>query len=255
MSASPLVHGSPVPLYLQLSDVLREGIARGLYGPLDRLPSEHELVRAHGVSRITARQALAELERAGLVFRLQGRGSFVARPPVVQRLTGLHGFAEAMAAHGVTSVSRVLKTATVRATAGIAAALAVEPGEPVTELRRLRLADGAPVSLDVSHFRLELGRRLLRQDLARHDVFWLLENACGIALGTADYQIAAIEAEEEVALHLGVPSGTAVLFIERLTRDTEGTPIDHEHLYVRTDRVRYGLTLARGERGQKASEA
>jgi GntR family transcriptional regulator len=245
LGSEALVHGSPVPLYLQLSDLLREQIKRGVYGPLDRLPSEHELVRAHGVSRITARQALSELERAGLVFRLQGRGSFVARPPVVQRLTGLHGFAEAMAAQGVTSVSRVLKTTTVRATPSVAAALAVEAGEPVTELRRLRLADGAPVSLDVSYFRLEIGQRLLRQDLTRHDVFWLLENACGVTLGSADYQIAAIDAEEDIALHLGVPSGTAVLFIERLTRDAQGTPVDHEHLYVRTDRIRYGLTLNR----------
>jgi GntR family transcriptional regulator len=249
--SATLVHRSPVPLYLQLSDVLREQIKRGAYAPLDRLPSEHELVRTHGVSRMTARQALAELERAGLVFRLQGRGSFVARPPVVQRLTGLHGFAEAMAEHGVTSVSRVLKTATVRATPDVAAALAVEPGEPVTELRRLRLADEAPVSLDISYFRVELGRRLVRLDLARHDVFWLLENACGVTLGAADCQIAAIAAEEDVALHLGVPSGTAVLFIERLTRDAQGVPVDHEHLYVRTDRVRYGLTLERG----KATEA
>src|SRR5215471_3501732 len=118
-----LTPSGPAPLYRQLSDVLREEIRRGVYGPLDRLPSEHELAREHAISRITARQALAELERAGLVFRLQGRGSFVARPPVVQQLTGLHGFAEAMAAHGVTSVSRVLRTTTVRATPRVAAAL------------------------------------------------------------------------------------------------------------------------------------
>ncbi len=70
-----LIHGAPVPLYVQLSDLLRDQIKTGRYGPLDRLPSEHELVREHSVSRITARQALGELERAGLVFRLQGRGA------------------------------------------------------------------------------------------------------------------------------------------------------------------------------------
>lgn len=62
---SPLVPGAPVPLYQQLSDLLREEIRRGRYGPLDRLPSEHELVRAFAISRITACQALVELERAG----------------------------------------------------------------------------------------------------------------------------------------------------------------------------------------------
>src|SRR6267378_752280 len=79
-AVTALVHGAAVPLYQQLSDLLRERIRQGRYGPLDRLPSEHELVRDYAISRITARQALAELERAGVVFRVQGRGSFVAEP-------------------------------------------------------------------------------------------------------------------------------------------------------------------------------
>ena len=86
LSRRVLTHGGTAPLYRQLSKVLREQIQRGVYGPLDLLPSEHELAREHSISRITARQALAELECAGLVFRLQGRGSFVARPAVVQHL-------------------------------------------------------------------------------------------------------------------------------------------------------------------------
>src|SRR5262249_43287724 len=124
-AARRLTPSGPAPLYRQLSDVLREEIRRGVHGPLDRLPSEHELAREHAISRITARQALAELERAGLVFRLQGRGSFVARPAVVQRLSQLTGFAEAMSTHGFESSSRLIRAGTVRA-----------PG-PVTD--RLRL--------------------------------------------------------------------------------------------------------------------
>src|SRR5713226_1841625 len=95
---SGLTPGAPAPLYQQLCDLLRDQIKSGVYGPLDRLPSEHELAREHSISRITARQALGELERNGLVFRLQGRGSFVARPTVVQGLAQLTGFAEAMSA-------------------------------------------------------------------------------------------------------------------------------------------------------------
>ncbi len=163
----------------------------------------------------------------------------------MQRLTQLRGFAEAMSAHGVSSVSRVLRVSNVRAAGAAAVALGVEAGEPLLELRRLRLADDTPVSLDISWFRAALGRRLAREDLARHDVFWLLEHVCGVALGAADHEIAAVGAEEDVAMHLGVPSGTPVLFIERLTRDTANAPVDYEHLYVRTDRVRYGLTLER----------
>jgi GntR family transcriptional regulator len=244
-----LVTRAPTPLYLQLADALRTRIKSGVYRPEDRLPSEHDLVREFSVSRITARQALAALEREGLVFRLQGRGSFVARPPVVQRLTRLSGFAEAMADHGVHSVSRVLRAGRVRGAAEVAAALALTAGTPVFEIRRVRLADGEPVSLDVSWFPLELGLRLAGENLVAHDVFWLLEHALGVLLGDADHEIGAGAAEEDVALHLGVPCGTPILLVERLTRDAAGTPIDYEHLFVRTDRVRYGLRLTRRRQG------
>src|SRR5258708_22305788 len=140
-SQSPLVPGGPVPLYQQLSALLREEIRRGRYGPLDRLPSEHELVREHAISRITARQALVELERAGLVFRRQGRGSFVARQAVVQPLTRLTGLAEATSGQGLSSTSRVLRKAMVRATTAAARRLGVPPGSSIFEMRRLRLVD------------------------------------------------------------------------------------------------------------------
>src|SRR5207249_9829344 len=104
-----LTPGAPAPLYQQLCDLLRGQIKSGAYGPLDRLPSEHELAREHSISRITARQALGELERSGLVFRLQGRGSFVARPAVVQGLAQLTRAAEAMSAQGPAPASRVLR--------------------------------------------------------------------------------------------------------------------------------------------------
>jgi GntR family transcriptional regulator len=242
-----------VPLYQQLSDLLREEIRRGRYGPLDRLPSEHDLVREFSISRITARQALVDLERDGLVFRRQGRGSFVAPPAVVQPLARLTGLAEAMSGQGLTSASRVLRTATVRAGNAVAARLRVEVGSPVVEMRRLRFVDAVAVSFDLSWFPLELGRRLLQEDLEGRDVFWLIENVCGVALGAADCEIGAVAAEDEVALQLGVPGGTALVFIDRLTHDASERPIDYEHLYVRADRFRYGLRLERRPGSQETT--
>src|SRR5215813_10078375 len=194
-AARRLTPSGPAPLYRQLSDVLREEIRRGVYGPLDRLPSEHELAREHSISRITARQALGELERNGLVFRLQGRGSFVARPTVVQGLAQLTGFAEAMSAQGLEAASRVVRSGPTRAGTDVAERLRVSPGTPLFEIRRVRLVNGSPVSFDHSYFPADLGRRLAREDLVRRDVFWLLENVCGVRLGAADHQIGAVAAE------------------------------------------------------------
>lgn len=245
-AVTALVHGAAVPLYQQLSDLLRERIRQGRYGPLDRLPSEHELVRDYAISRITARQALAELERAGVVFRVQGRGSFVAEPAVVQSLSRLSGLAEAMSGQGLSSRSRVLRATTTRASSAIGRRLGVGAGTQVFEIRRVRLVGGSPVSVDVSYFPLEVGRALGREDLEHRDVFWLLENVCHCRLGAADLEVGAVAADEDVAGHLGVAPGAPLVFIDRLTYDESGRPLDYEHLFVRADRFRYSLRLERG---------
>ena len=99
---------SPLPLYYQIREVLREQIAEGSYAPHERLPSESELIESFGVSRITVRQALRDLQKEGLVFTIQGKGSFVTKPKAVQELTRLQGFGEAMSQKGYETYSRVL---------------------------------------------------------------------------------------------------------------------------------------------------
>jgi GntR family transcriptional regulator len=241
------------PLYHQLKDLIRESIEQGRLEPHDRVPSEHELVRAYGVSRVTARQALADLAREGLVFRVQGKGSFVARPAVVQRLSSLKGLIEEMSAMGLESASRVLKAERTAASAEVARRLKIDEGDAIVEIRRVRTVNGEPVSLDVSFFPLPIGQRLVREDLVARDIFWLLENACGLRLGAAECQIGALGARPEIARALDIDEGAPLLFIERLTYADDGRPLDYEHLYVRTERFRYSVHLerhpARDEKG------
>ena len=139
----------------------------------------------------------------------------------------------------------MLRVGLVRAATDVAERLRVESSAPLFEIRRVRLVNDSPVSYDLSYFAPEVGRRLAREDLVRRDIFWLLENVCGVRLGAADYQIGAVPAQEEIALQLGVPAGSPLLLIDRLTHDVAGTPIDYEHLYIRADRVRYGLRVER----------
>jgi len=233
------------PLYHQLKDLIRESIQQGRLEPHDRVPSEHELVRAYGVSRVTARQALADLAREGLLFRVQGKGSFVARPAVVQRLSSLKGLIEEMTAMGLESASRVLKAERATTSAEVARRLGISEGDPIFEIRRVRTVNGEPVSLDVSFFPFLIGQRLAREDLVGRDIFWLLENTCGLRLGAAECQIGALAARPEIARALGIDEGAPLLFIERLTYTEAGRPLDYEHLYVRTERFRYSVHLER----------
>jgi GntR family transcriptional regulator len=236
---------SPLPLHTQIREALRASILDGTYREHARLPSESGLVAMYGVSRITVRHALAQLQREGLIFKVAGKGTFVSKPKALQDLSQLQGFGEAMHRLGRETFSQVLGHERLRADAALAQRLALDAGDAVIELKRLRYLDRVPVSLDLSYFPASIGEQVLRADLAGRDVFSILENEMGIALGAAEVSIEATLAEGEIAAHLGIAEGAPLLRIERLTISADRRPIDFEYLYYRGDAMRYGLRLTR----------
>lgn len=236
---------SPVPLYAQIKEILRERILDGTYQPHQQLPSESELMEAFSVSRITVRQALGDLQGEGLIFRIHGKGSFVSKPKAFQDLGRLQGFGEAMRQMGYETFSRVLSLRTVTPSAQVQERLRLPKRARVTELQRLRFLNREPISLDVSYLPTHLGARLAKEDLAVRDVFAILENDYGLALGHAELQIGSTLADEALAAQLRVQEGSPVLFIERTTHTSDGTPIDHEHLYYRGDAFQYKVRVDR----------
>jgi len=233
------------PLYTQIKDILRARIMDGTYAAHDQMPSETEMTRHFGVSRITIRQALGDLQKEGLIFRIHGKGTFVSKPKAFQSLSRLQGFGEAMAGMGHETFSKLISVRNVKADKAVASRLAVPEGTLVSELRRLRYLDREPISLDVSYLPLAIGERLAQADLATRDVFLVLENDFRFALTHAELKIDAVLADELLAALLRIPEGSPVLRIERLTF-TEQQPLDFEYLYYRGDAFQYRLTIERG---------
>jgi GntR family transcriptional regulator len=236
---------SAVPLYSQVRERLRERILDGTYAPQARLPAESELGAIFGVSRITVRQALNDLQKEGAIFTVPGKGTFVAKPRPSQDLNRLEGFGEAMSRKGHRIVNQVVKHATVAASPEVATRLGLPPGAPVTEINRVRFLDHAPVSFEVTWLPTSVGERLRHENLAERDIFLILETDYGIALDHADIQIGAVNADPELAAALSVAPGMALLRIERLTFTQDGVPLDYEHLYVRGEAFQYALRLPR----------
>src|SRR5450830_892340 len=240
-----VIDPSPVPLYVQVKDRLRERIYDGTYAPHAQLPPESEMGSIFGVSRITVRQALSDLQREGVIFKIPGKGTFVAKKKAEQELTRLEGFAEAMTRKGYEIYNRVVGHRTLPATAEVAQQLCVEVGATVAEIRRVRHLNREPVSLEITYLPEELGQRLRNEDLSSRDIFLIFENDFGIALGHADLQIGAVIADHTLAEALQVNEGTALLRIERLTYTADGKPLDFEYLYFRGETFQYHLRIAR----------
>lgn len=236
----------PVPLYTQIKDILRDRILEGVYESHEQMPSESELMKAFKVSRITVRQALGDLQKEGLIFKVQGKGSYVSKPKAFQNLARLQGFGEAMASMGYETYSRVIGDQITTAGTTVGARLNIPASESVVEIRRVRYLNREPISVDVSYLPQAIGERLLREDLAHRDIFLILENDYGVPLGQAELQIEAMLADEALARLLKVVEGAPVLRIERLTFTAEGKPLDFEYLYYRGDAFQYRLRIERG---------
>lgn len=227
---------SALPLYQQIYEQLRGKISSDQLKPGDALPTEADLIEQYRVSRATVRQALDALVQDGLIYRERGRGTFVAHPTVQQGLTRVISFTEDMRSRGFEPGSRVLSAALVPATDEMASRLAVDPGEELARIERLRLADGEPMSVEASHLIHRACPGILRHDYAANSLRQMLEQHYDIRIVGASQAIRAVEATKELADLLSVRRGAALLFIERVSYSQYGLPVELLYLYHRGDR-------------------
>lgn len=235
---------SHVPLYRQLRDLLATGIRAGEWVAGDRLPSEAELGDAHGVSRITVRQALRELELAGMLLRITGKGTFVRERPPVARLTRLSGFGENMRAMGREPGYRVLRCHRLPADDLTATRLQLSLGAPTLTLERVLLADGEPVALARSTIAEQTfgGHPPTSWDLAEGSLYTHLA-AAGVRLVDAIEVVEpAVAGAEESAL-LDIEPGQLLLQVQRLAHDAAGRPIEDVHLLYVASRYTFTWRL------------
>jgi GntR family transcriptional regulator len=233
------------PLYGKVEEVLAGEIAGGDLKPGDRLPSEDELLERFQVSRITVRRAVQNLVGRGIVEIQRGRGTIVLAPKISQDLTELTGFVEDMNAHGRKASARVVSHGVVAATAKVAEHLGLGKGTRVMRIERVRLADSIPMSFDETYLPVDIGKKIVRNDLRIKPIFTLLEEKYGVPLKEAEYRLEAGAALGHVADGLGVPAGTPILRIERTSFTMDGKPVDYEILSYRGDLIRFVTRLTR----------
>lgn len=227
---------SKLPLYHQLYEILRGDILRGAWQPDDMLPPESELIEEYQVSRTTVRQVLDMLVNEGLIYRQQGRGTFVAPPTVEQGLVRIISFTEDMRQRGLKPTSKVLSSDVIPAPQDIAEKLEIEPGEELARLERLRLADDEPMSIEDSYLVHRYCPGVLRGDYASSPLREALEHDYGIRLVRAKQVIRAILATPMLARLLSIPSKSALLHIERVSYSQQDMPVEFLRICYRADR-------------------
>ena len=227
---------SRLPLHQQIYELLRSKILNGAWDVGDMLPTEFELMEEYGVSRVTMRQVFDRLVSEGLIYRQQGRGTFVAKPTLEQGLTRIISFTEDMRRRGLTPATRVLAAEIIPASKEVADALKIDFGKEVACIKRLRIANDEPMCIEESHLPYRLCPGILEYDFATQPLREVLEKRYNIRIVRALQKIHASVATGETAKLLGISYPSALLFIERVSFNEWDLPVEFLRLYFRGDR-------------------
>jgi GntR family transcriptional regulator len=231
------------PLYHRVYRQIAKEIESGTLLPGDRLPSERWFCDELGVSRATVRRALEELVADGMV-ESRGRGSFVTGDALVEPPNTLMSLSELGRSRGLAASATVLDSGVRAATIDEAEAFAIAPGAELFELRRVRMLDGLPISIDHNRVPLRVLPDALELDFASASLYEALDRA-GHAPGRADYELEARSADAPEAELLGLAPGAPVLFATTVAIGEEGRVVDLGRTVYRADRYRFQATLMR----------
>ena len=223
-----------LPAYQKIQRAIRQRIEAKQLKAGDAVSSERELARIHSVSLMTARHALAGLEREGIVERRRGAGTFVA-PPRIQ-FNKLMSYTEQMASRGLPPSSKVITAKIVEGEQEIAARLGLGATSRMVKIERVRLTADEPFALETCYLSGDEFAELVHAPLARGSLFSTLEHDYGVELAYADEEVDATVAEGRVAHLLNLRAGAPLLRMRQVIYSSKTKPVIYVIGFYRSER-------------------
>jgi len=210
------------PAYVKIQQAVRRQIQSDQLKPGDPVSSERELAKRHGVSLMTARHALAVLEREGVVERRPGAGTFIAPPRI--HFNKLMSYTEQMGSRGLAARTRVILSKIVEDEQEVAARLGLPTASRMVKIERVRHASDEPFALEICYLPANEFSGLVDAPLSRTSLFATLEHEYGVEIAYADEEVDATAAEGRVAQLLNVPAGDPLLRIRQVIYSSKSKP-------------------------------
>ncbi|AOW93068.1 GntR family transcriptional regulator [Rhodococcus sp. WMMA185] len=239
---------SVIPKHEQLRAILLHKCTKELeHG--DLMTSERQLMQDYGVSRITVREAIGQLVNEGYLVRVRGKGTFVAPRPVQSKLH-LASFTEEMRAQGHAPTTVVLLREEDTVPAATAKALHLALDTRAYHVKRLRLADGEPMSVDDGWFNATLLPGLIDLDLTG-SIYRATSDRYDMPIERAEQSVSADGASSEIATLLGIKRGAPVMHFDRVSFSGQ-VPIEHTRSWYRSDRYQLQMEVQGNERARRS---
>ncbi|MFT4416165.1 GntR family transcriptional regulator [Fredinandcohnia humi] len=235
---------SPVPIYFQLEQSIKELIDKKELKPGEMIPSEREYAEKYEISRMTVRQALNNLVNEGYLQRERGKGTFVALRKFEKNVKGLTSFSEDMRSRGMEPATTVLDFSVKEADDTVALKLAIDEDTPVYQIKRLRLADQLPIAYEIFYMSTALVPGLTKET-AEDSIYQYIEEEIGLHILSGTQELEATIADKEVSAALDIKVGEPVLYIQQITRIEKNQPLEFVKSYYRADRYKYKVEMVR----------
>lgn len=237
---------SPVPKYYQLGEILREMVENEELQPGDAIPTEMELCKYHGVSRMTARKAIQNLVHEGLLYREQGKGTFVAYPKKRRNVSQLLSFTEEMKAKGKEVTNKIMLFEKSRPSKKIAKILNLNPEKDlIFMIKRLRIVSDIPFAIELAHIPEKIVSGLTLEDVENNSLYDLIEDNYGNKLSYGKQSVEPVMLTSYERGIFKIKDNCLGLLFERTTYDKEDQTIEYTKSVYRSDIYKLEYTLQR----------
>jgi GntR family transcriptional regulator len=241
-----LVTKNILPLYYTVYLVLRQRLTSKNFELNVAMPSEISLASEFKVSRLTIRRALEQLEKEGMVQRIQGKGTFATVENFIKnnlQSQDIENLLKHLSIMGSHTTVRLLSCANQEPTSLIANQLELSNGMKVQKSVRIRSFENKAFSYLTAYVPEIISNLYLAEDLGHKPLLELFKIA-GITIKNVSQTISAVVAEPHVAKELDVPIGTPLISVHRLVRDSTSIPVEYLHALYRPDRYEYRMQIS-----------
>ncbi|MCB2296887.1 GntR family transcriptional regulator [Clostridium tagluense] len=234
----------PIPLHYQIKEILQEMIENEILKPGQAIPTERELCEIQGVSRMTVNKAIMSLVNEGLVYREQGKGTFVSIAKVNREISQLKGFTEQMEENGVISKTKILSFKVIEATKKYKLELKMpEEENKIIEIIRLRFSDEQPVAIETAWLPYYLFKGMTRDIIENKSLYAIFREKYGHYPDKAKQTIEPTMLNEYESKLLNQENSALALIFRRTTYLENETPIEYTKAIYRSDKYKYQIIL------------
>ncbi|MDR2078334.1 MAG: GntR family transcriptional regulator [Treponema sp.] len=228
---------SAKPLYAQLKTIIKEKIETGEWQSNEMIPSENELASSYGISRMTARSVITQLVAEGILYRVQGKGTFVCEDKIEMASLSYAGIRSQLEKKGYNVETRLLDVQQIPAKGSTAQHLGVAPGTMLYEIRRIRIANKIPISYHHSFIPLNICRGLEKYDLQNEQLCDIMSTHYGLRRTYSVETLESYLADDQKAEILGIGYGFPLILLQDVIFDTARVAFEYSRIYFRGDKV------------------